>query len=106
MTLSHIYQGVGVFWVSGTNSRRDWQSVDSRLTQGDTLVVVVIDGKMVLRSHDKRAGKGASRVSACRLVGETITSRKSYSVQTRLPGPFHRNEVKGYCMSANSYYIC
>ena len=41
--LSHIYQDVGVSGTSGTNSRRAWHSLDSRLGQGDTLVVVSID---------------------------------------------------------------
>ena len=40
VALSHIYQDVGV---SGTNSRRAWPSLDSRLALGDTLVVVSID---------------------------------------------------------------
>ena len=40
VALSHIYQDVGV---SGTNSRRALHSLDSRLAQGDTLVVVSID---------------------------------------------------------------
>ena len=39
VALSHIYQDVGVSGTSGTNSRRVWQSLDSRLAQGDTLVV-------------------------------------------------------------------
>ena len=39
----HIYQDVGISGTSGTNSRRDWHSLDSRLAQGDTLVVVSID---------------------------------------------------------------
>ncbi len=34
---------VGVTRASGTNSRRGWHSLDSRLVQGDTLVVVSID---------------------------------------------------------------
>ncbi len=43
VALSHIYQDVGVSGISGTNSRWGWQSLDSRLAQGDTLVVVSID---------------------------------------------------------------
>ena len=43
VALSHIYQAVGVSGTSGTNSRRGWYSLDSRLAQGDTLVVVSID---------------------------------------------------------------
>ena len=43
MALSHVYQDVGVSGTSGTNSRRGWHSLDSRLAQGDTLVVVSID---------------------------------------------------------------
>ena len=43
VALSHIYQDVGVSGTSGTNSRRGWHSLDSRLAQGDTLVVVSID---------------------------------------------------------------
>ena len=43
VTLSHIYQDVGVSGTSGTDSRRGWRSLDSRLAQGDTLVVVSID---------------------------------------------------------------
>ncbi len=42
VALSHIYQDVGVSGTSGTNSRRGWHSLDSRLAQGDTLVVVSI----------------------------------------------------------------
>ena len=41
--LSQIFQDVGVSGTSGTNSRRAWHSLDSRLTQGDTLFVVSID---------------------------------------------------------------
>ena len=41
--LSRIYHDVGVSGISGTNSRRAWHSLDSRLVQGDTLVVVSID---------------------------------------------------------------
>ena len=44
VALSHIYQDVGVPGDSGTNSRRGWHSLDSRLGQGDTLVMVSIDG--------------------------------------------------------------
>ena len=33
----------GVSGTSGTNSRRGWHSLESRLAQGDTLVVVSID---------------------------------------------------------------
>ena len=40
VALSHIYQDAGT---SGTNIRRGWHSLDSRLAQGDTLVVVSID---------------------------------------------------------------
>ena len=40
VALSHIYHDVGN---SGANSRRGWHSLDSRLAQGDTLVVVSID---------------------------------------------------------------
>ena len=40
---SHIYQDIGVSGTSGTNSRRGWHSLESRLAQGDTLVVVSID---------------------------------------------------------------
>ena len=40
--LSQIYQDVGVSGTSGTNSRRAWHSLDSRLAPGDTLVVVCI----------------------------------------------------------------
>ena len=43
VTLSHIYQDVGVSGTSGNNIRRGWHSLDSRLTQDDTLVVVSID---------------------------------------------------------------
>ena len=43
VALSHIYQDVGVSGTSGTNSRRGWHSLDSRLAQGDILVVVSID---------------------------------------------------------------
>ena len=43
VALSHIYQDVGVSGNSGTNSRRGWHSLESRLAQGDTLVVVSID---------------------------------------------------------------
>ena len=43
VALSHIYEDVGVSGASGTNSRRGWHSLDSRLAQGDTLVVVSID---------------------------------------------------------------
>ena len=43
VALSHIYHDVGVSGASGTNSRRGWHSLDSRLAQGDTLVVVSID---------------------------------------------------------------
>ena len=43
VVLSHIYQDVGVSGTSGTNSRRGWHSLVSRLTQGDTLVVVSVD---------------------------------------------------------------
>ena len=43
VALSHNYQDVGVSGTSGTNSRRGWHSLDSRLGQGDTLVVVSID---------------------------------------------------------------
>ena len=38
-----LSQDVGVSGTSGTNSRRGWHSLDSRLAQGDTLVVVSID---------------------------------------------------------------
>ena len=41
--LSRIYNDVGVSGTSGTNSRRAWHSLDSRLVQGETLVVVSID---------------------------------------------------------------
>ena len=40
VAISDIYQDVGV---SGTNSRRGWHSLDSRLAQGDTFVVLSID---------------------------------------------------------------
>ena len=40
---SHIYQDVGVSGNFGANNRRGWHSLDSRLAQGDTLVVVSID---------------------------------------------------------------
>ena len=43
VALSHIYQDVGISGISGTNSRQGWHSLDSRLAQGDTLVVVSID---------------------------------------------------------------
>ena len=43
VALSHIYQDVGVSGTYGTNSRKGWHSLDSRLGQGDTLVVVSID---------------------------------------------------------------
>ena len=43
VAISHIYQDVGVSGTSGTNSRRGWHSLDFRLGQGDTLVVVSID---------------------------------------------------------------
>jgi hypothetical protein len=39
VALSHIYQDVGVSGTSGTNSRRGWHSLDTRLAQGDTLVI-------------------------------------------------------------------
>ena len=39
VALSHIYQDVGISGTSGTNSRRGWHSLDSRLA----LVVVSID---------------------------------------------------------------
>ena len=42
VALSHIYQDVGISGTSGTNSRRGWHSLDSRLSPGDTLVVVSI----------------------------------------------------------------
>ena len=48
VALSHIYQDVGVSGTSGTNSRRGWHSLDSRLAQGDTLVVVSIDRRRLL----------------------------------------------------------
>ena len=38
--LSHIYQDVGVSGTSGTNNRWGWHALESRLAQGDTLVVV------------------------------------------------------------------
>ena len=40
VALSHIYQDAGT---SGINSRRGWHSLDSRLAQGDTFVVMSID---------------------------------------------------------------
>ena len=43
VALSDIYQDVGISGTSGTNSRRGWHSLDSRLAQGDTWVVVSID---------------------------------------------------------------
>ncbi len=43
VALSHIYQDVGVSGTYGNNSRRGRHSLDSRLAQGDTLVVVSID---------------------------------------------------------------
>ena len=43
VALSRIYQDVGVSGTSGTNIRWGWHSLDSRLAQGDTLVVVSID---------------------------------------------------------------
>ena len=43
VALSRIYQDVGISGTSGTNSRLDCHSLDSRLAQGDTLVVVSID---------------------------------------------------------------
>ena len=43
VALSHIYQDIGASGTSGTNSRRGWHSLDSRLAEGDTLVVVPID---------------------------------------------------------------
>ena len=43
VALPHIYQDIGVSGTSGTNSRRGWHSLESRLAQGDTLVVVSID---------------------------------------------------------------
>ena len=43
VVLSHIYQDVGVSGPSGTNSQRAWHSLDSRLGQGGTLVVMSID---------------------------------------------------------------
>ena len=43
VALSHIFQDVGVSGTSGTNSRLGWHSLDSRLAQADTLVVVSID---------------------------------------------------------------
>ena len=42
VALSHICQDIGVSGTSGTNSRWAWHSLDSRLGQGDTLVVVSI----------------------------------------------------------------
>ena len=38
VALSRIFQDVGVSGTSGTNSRRGWHSLDSRLAPGDTLV--------------------------------------------------------------------
>ena len=38
----HMYQDVGVSGTSGTDRRKGWHSLDSRLGQGDTLVVVSI----------------------------------------------------------------
>ena len=43
VVLSHIYQAVGVSGTPGTNSRRAWHSLNSRLGQDGTLVVVSID---------------------------------------------------------------
>ena len=43
VAFSRIYQDVGISGTSGTNSRRGWHSLDSRLAQGDTLAVVSID---------------------------------------------------------------
>ena len=43
VALSRIYQDVGGSGTSGTNSRRGWHSLDSRLAQGETLIVVSID---------------------------------------------------------------
>ena len=43
VALSHIYQDIGVSGTSGTNSRWVWHTLDSRLAQGDALVVVSID---------------------------------------------------------------
>ena len=40
VALSHIYQDVGVFGTSSTNSRRGWHFLDSWLPKGDTLVVM------------------------------------------------------------------
>ena len=42
VSLCHIYQDVDVSGTSGTNSRKGWHSLDSRLSQGDTLVDVSI----------------------------------------------------------------
>ena len=42
VALSRIYQDAGVSENSGTNSRRGWHSLNSRLPQGDTFVVVSI----------------------------------------------------------------
>ncbi len=42
VTLAHIYQDVGVSGTCGTNIRRGWHSLDSRLVQGGTLVVMSI----------------------------------------------------------------
>ena len=64
VALSHIYQDVGVSGTSGTNSRRGWHSLDSRLAQGDTLVVVSIDriGRRWLDTmgniHDLQSARG------------------------------------------------
>ena len=43
VAFSRIYQDVGISGTSGTNGRLDCHSLDSRLAQGDTLVVVSID---------------------------------------------------------------
>ena len=43
VALSQTYQDVGVSGTSGTNGRRGWHSLNPRLAQGDTLVVVSID---------------------------------------------------------------
>ena len=40
VALSHIFQDIGVSGTSGTNSRLGWHSLDSRLAQADTLVVM------------------------------------------------------------------
>ena len=43
VSLSHIWKDIGDSGISGTNSRQDCRSLDSRLAQGETLVMMSID---------------------------------------------------------------